>query len=382
MSSYSYRSQLAWVFLSAILLSLPILPAQKLDGEAVPVFIYEKTDPYDIGNLYGFNHAPNVTLLPDGRLLAAWFSGPYEASIHQVILGCYSADGGKTWSKTGVLEDAPRQSDYDPAFLTKGETTWMFYSAGRWLRYPYVGKRETEAEKVGPKSFHTFYRKTTDSGKTWSPPVKISEGGVFCRNNGITLRNGTLLLPVYDEAVDGGMVSSVLRSTDEGVSWVKSGVVSSEELKGVNEPAIAELDDGSVLMSLRSRDGNLWVARSTDDGASWSAPTNTGLEAAAASSSLFRTTKGRVFLTYDASKPPQRSPLVMRELDQKTMKWGEPLQIVSIAWPEEGDPFWSKQVCYPSVTELPDGTLVVVWTEIGLAVESQYGNIYSVRVKP
>ena len=53
-------------------------------------------DPYDRANLYGFNHAPSVTTLTDGRLLAAWFSGPFEASVDQVILGAYSSDGGQT----------------------------------------------------------------------------------------------------------------------------------------------------------------------------------------------------------------------------------------------------------------------------------------------
>lgn len=49
------------------------------------VFNYPNADPYDRNNDYGFNHAPSVTRLSDGRLLAAWFSGPFEASVHQVI---------------------------------------------------------------------------------------------------------------------------------------------------------------------------------------------------------------------------------------------------------------------------------------------------------
>ncbi len=50
------------------------------------VFTHPSTDPYHVKNLYGFNHAPSVVGLPDGRLLAAWFSGPFEASVHQSVV--------------------------------------------------------------------------------------------------------------------------------------------------------------------------------------------------------------------------------------------------------------------------------------------------------
>lgn len=87
------------------------------------VFDYGNADPYDRANLCGFNHAPSVTCLSDGRLMAAWFSGPYEGSVHQVILGTTSADGGKTWAKASIVCDVPRKSDFDPAFIADGPRT-------------------------------------------------------------------------------------------------------------------------------------------------------------------------------------------------------------------------------------------------------------------
>src|SRR5262245_49773027 len=72
------------------------------------VYKHPDEDPYDPQNRYGFNHAPSVTLLSDGRLLAAWFSGPFEAAVNQVILGCYSSDSGLSWGPAEVLNDFPR----------------------------------------------------------------------------------------------------------------------------------------------------------------------------------------------------------------------------------------------------------------------------------
>src|SRR5688572_28919303 len=81
------------------------------------VYKHPHEDPYDLQNRSGFNHGPSVVLLPDERLLAAWFSGPFEASVHQSILGCYSSDGEQSWGPGEVLNDFPRTSDFDPAFI-------------------------------------------------------------------------------------------------------------------------------------------------------------------------------------------------------------------------------------------------------------------------
>lgn len=102
------------------------------------VYEHPSGDPYDRANRFGFNHAPSVTLLADGRLLAAWFSGPFEASVDQVILGAYSSDQGKTWTPAEVRQDFPHTSDFDPAFVSNGSRTWLFFSRGRWNRYPFV----------------------------------------------------------------------------------------------------------------------------------------------------------------------------------------------------------------------------------------------------
>src|SRR5262245_52696911 len=80
-------------FSSAPLLQIKAAHKPALLSESM-VYKHSDEDPYDPQNRYGFNHAPSVTLLSDGRLLAAWFSGPFEAAVNQVILGCYSSDSG------------------------------------------------------------------------------------------------------------------------------------------------------------------------------------------------------------------------------------------------------------------------------------------------
>jgi len=363
----------------AAALTLASSPAAGPVIEPFTIFHYAKSDdPYDLTNLYGFNHAPNVAVLPDGRVMAVWFSGPYEASVHQCILGAVSADAGRTWSEAKPLVDFPRASDFDPALLGDGDKIWLFFAVGRWDRYPFVGGRDEEKKKVGLDSFHVYARHSEDSGKTWSEPVQPIPERLFSRNNGIVLQDGSLLLPVYDQP-DGKSVASVLRSEDHGGTWKRYGSIQGADGKAGGEPTIAELRDGSVLMALRSRDGNLWLATSKDGGRTWGEAINSGLQAAASSSSLFRTKSGEVILTYDDCKPPDRSPLVMRQLDQKTMQWGSPLKLAETPPKKETDE-GTRQVSYPSVTELADGTLLAVWTEIHVSGDAQSGRIVGARV--
>jgi hypothetical protein len=337
------------------------------------VYRHPSADPYDLTNRYGFNHAASVVALPDGRLLAAWFSGPFEASVHQVILSSISSDGGKSWSPAAVLQDFPRRSDFDPAFIRDGGRTWFFFSAGRWNRYPFV--REEGARAIGPDSFRTWARRSDDSGRTWSEPSVVAERR-GCRSNGIRLDSGELLLPTYDF---GDRTAGVMRSADGGKSWQLAGRLTTPA--GADEPTIAQADGGTVLMLLRTTDGFLWRSRSRDRGVTWSAPEKTDMVAAAASHNLFRTRDGRLVLTHDASKPPLRTPLTVRVSSDAGETWGEPLVLAEVPVPREGDAVWGRQATYPSVAQLGDGALVVVWAEIVLSDLEQYGDIRAARVE-
>jgi Neuraminidase (sialidase) len=347
-------------------------PGLQIESRSV-VFAYPEKDPYDPFNRYGFNHAPSVVTLPDGLLLAAWFSGPYEAAVSQVILAAVSSDGGRTWGQAFVLQDSPRRSDFDPAFIADEQRTWFFYTAGRWNRYPFI---KGEREAVGVKSYYLYYRYSDDSGKTWSEPVEVGQG-YFCRSNGIRLTTGELLLPVYRQDPEAALV---MRSTDGGKTWAPGATVKSPA--GADEPTIVELKSGEVLMGLRTNDGAFWTTTSEDRGQTWSEPVKTGLPATCTSHNLFRLPDGRVVLTHDEN-PRYRTPLTMRTSDDgKT--WSEPLVIAECPIPQEGDPVWNLQVTYPSVAQAPDGALVVVYSEIVMADyperSEQYGVIHAVRV--
>ncbi|MCH7987801.1 MAG: exo-alpha-sialidase [Planctomycetes bacterium] len=361
-----------------IAISAETKTSPKLESTTV-VFKYDKTDPYDRSNLYGFNHAPSVTTLADGRLMAAWFSGPYEASVHQVILASHSSDGGRTWSKASVLYDTPRYSDFDPAFIRDGETTWSVFSIGRWTRYPFLGVGSRN-KRVGADSFKIYIRITADSGHTWSKPIRLHNiTGWNCRSNGIRLSTGELILPTHN--LNAPHTSAVFRSEDGGNTWELSTIVEMPDRGGAAEPSVAELKNGQLLMVVRSRDGFLWTSRSSDRGKTWQTAQKTDLSAAASSHNLFRTAGGTLVLTHNPSKPPLRTLLTLRLSHDDGITWDEPLKIAEVPAAQKGDEIWSRQVSYPSVAQTGDGTLIVVWTEIELSASRQSGIIHAARVR-
>jgi hypothetical protein len=335
------------------------------------VFAHPSADPYDPNNRFGYNHAPSVVLMPDTRLLAVWFSGPFEAAVNQLILGSFSSDQGQTWSKAFIIQDFPHKSDFDPAFIRDGSRVWFFFSAGRWNRYPVV---RDEALAVGVRSFSTYMRYSDDSGRSWSDPVNVCRQR-GSRTNGIKLTTGELLLPMGDFV---GKIASVLKSSDNGKTWKLVGRVTTPA--GADEPSIAELSSGTILMVLRTVDGYLWTSKSFDRGETWSPAEKTGLTAAATSANVIRMGDGRLVLTHDEN-PRYRTPLTLRVSSDNGTTWSEPLVLAEALIPEANDPIWSVQVTYPSAAELPDGSVIVVWANIILADTEQFGDIRSARVR-
>jgi len=335
------------------------------------VYSHPSSDPYDCSDHYGFNHAPSVVLLPDGRLLAAWFSGPYEASVNQVILGSYSSDQGATWGPASVLQDFPRKSDFDPAFVADGPKTLFFFSAGRENRYPPI---HDEKHQVGVPSFKTYCRISEDSGKTWSDARAIGDK-VYCRSNGIRLLTGELLLPIYEVP----LVAGVLKSTDDGATWKRYGAIATPT--GAGEPSLAQLKSGDILMVLRTGDGFLWETISKDKGETWSAPLRTNIAAAETSHNIFQLRDGGLLLTLNESPRLIRTPLNARISSDEGKTWSTPLKITEVAQPTKNESDWAREVSYPSVAELKDGTVIVVWAKLILSDNEQYGDIESARVQ-
>ncbi len=94
----------------------------------------------------------------------------------------------------------------------------------------------------------------------------------------------------------------------------------------------------------------------------------------------FHLADGRIVLTHDECPASQRTRLTMRVSADDGETWGAPLILAQTSESRPQDEVWDREVTYPSVTQLADGTLVVVWTSIELSPDVQRGVIESARV--
>ncbi len=316
------------------------------------IFTHKNTDPKDQANTSGFNQGPSIVLLPDGRVMAAWFSSPSEGAESQRIVQAFSSDQGRTWGQAMVLQDFAGKADFDPALFVAEKETFLFFSA------------------FNPQ-IDIYFRRSSDSAKTWTEPVKLNQPNHTTRSNGIQLSTGELLMPLHLRGTKGG---GVMKSRDGGETWTRFGAVANPEGQG-GEPTIAETESGAIHMLLRTKDGQLWRSISRDKGETWSATEKTGLTSTSSANHLLFTRDGTLVLTYNPGPDPLRFPLHMRVSHDEGKTWSEPTLLADRPAKVGG---WS--VCYPALTELPDGSLVAIWAQIKSSPGELYGDIHSARI--
>ena len=230
------------------LLSLSLMV--KLSAETGSAFYHEIRPLFKngahFGNVYRFR---NVGLIqcPNGDLLA-FVEARHGVSDHNEkdVLMRRSNDRGLTW---GPYEQIWGQLDEDdagwkdPAPVVDEATGRLFY---------FMNTNESEKR--------LFYLTSDDSGHTWSDPIRIPDSlrrdewkrWRNCPGPGIQLRRGQykdrLLIPGHIVTKEDRHQAVVWYSDDHGANWQ----VSDPAVMGSDEISIVELEDGRVLMNIRS----------------------------------------------------------------------------------------------------------------------------------
>ncbi|GAA2627664.1 sialidase family protein [Paractinoplanes durhamensis] len=236
-------------------------------------------------------HFPDVVRLAGGKLVAAYREGAGHISHEGRIAVVASDDDGRTWSEPQVVVDGPHD-DRDPklAVLADG-TILLSYFVLEW-----TSEREH-------KNHGVQVRRSTDEGRTWGDPVLV--GSLWWASHGaaVELPGGDLLLPVYNRPPgERWHRAVVVRSTDGGHTWPASSEVAlaTGTTFHFQEPTLTVLD-GQLVALIRTTVETAYLARSFDDGRTWTAPVPTDMPAS--SHHALPLAGGEVLVTYgDLSK--------------------------------------------------------------------------------
>ncbi len=215
---------------------------------------------------------PSLVVTTKGTLIAACdarVDRPGDLPNNIDIAIRRSLDNGKTWTPVERIVSFPGEEGAgDPCMLVDRDTgaIWMFYDYG--VPHPTLPRKRKIA-------LHVI--KSEDDGATWSEPRDLNPDIMKPEwyfvaagpGNGIQLRSGRLIAPVYIPHRDGRKTGHALYSDDHGQTWT----LGEGTLGGpASEPQIVELADGTLMMNVRQppKADCRGVAVSKDAGLTWS----------------------------------------------------------------------------------------------------------------
>ena len=284
----------------------------------------------------GYEAFPDICRLNDGRLMCVFYAGYGHVALPNEklpsggrIAYCLSGDEGQTWTEPETLVDGP-DDDRDPSIvqLKDGRLICNFFSL-----------RRSDTPR-GFEGLGTWIVSSDDLGKSWSAPVQISKTH-YCSAPIRELSNGRLILGLYTEE-DNQSQGSVIFSDDGGNTWQPEVLIDNGGIRLDAETDLIELNDGTLYAAQRP---HMCFATSQDFGSSWTVSQPIGFPGHCPY--FLRTQDGAIVLAF---RLPNTSLRISRD-ECKT--WSENVVIDEV------------RGAYPSMVNLEDGSVLVVYYEEG-----------------
>ena len=213
---------------------------------------------------------PMFLSTPTGTRVVAWVSSPGGGSHGNLNVSVTPA---------GAPHPLPTAIIGDPlgAIEAHGEAPPQL--TADWsgaISVSYVVGKEVPGKRF-PVSAMRFIR-STDQGKTWTPPVTVNDGHEFGSHNfhALTAAADGSLLATWLDAREGHSGVWMSRSQDAGKTWEPNRPIYAEPTCPCCRTSVAVAPDGTIYVAWRAilpgdvRD--VVVTKSTDAGQTWAAP--------------------------------------------------------------------------------------------------------------
>ncbi len=318
-------------------------------------------------------------LHPKAQPLPATHQGPFVTAADGGVL-CVdsknvvrSNDEGRTWSTAPVFADPSKFSISDERALLRTRegvivSAWMNGAERKQPKGWRWGDKDVSwKEFVLP----TYVCRSVDDGRTWEPPVKLSEPWCGCIHSLIQMRNGRLVLVGQEIIPQWRHATVTFASDDLGKTWQRGEMldygIGAHDHAGLIEGSVVERKDGSLYLLLRSESGSLWEATSRD-GLKWDGLKQSQVASVTCCPQLARLTDGRIALLWNA--PPRHQPasrtsreeLFLAFSTDECATWSKPVIVAGNYGP-------GGRVSYPYLYERRPGELWITTMQGGLRMK-------------
>lgn len=242
------------------------------------------------------NSEGSFVALRSGRIAfyyTQFYGGLHDDSAARIV-AIDSDDDGRTWSPPRVVVERGTAQNVMSVSLLR-------LASGKLALF-YVVKNS--GLDCGP-----YFRVSEDEGGTWSTARRVIDApGYFVLNNDrvIQTSGGRIIVPVAfnrlkKRELDGNEETQQLHdirgiamwfySDDEGATWHEATTwwaMPVPSRRGLQEPGVVELADGSLFSWVRTDRGAQYGFRSTDRGENWTPPVPTELKSPVSPASIKR----------------------------------------------------------------------------------------------
>ncbi len=217
---------------------------------------------------HGYIHSPAITSLPDGSLLAAWFTGSREGAGDVEIRGARRENGQSRWGPERTLVTRSLTQEGTQRLIRKlGNPVLATAPDGRvWLFFVSVSLGGWATSNINAMF-------SDDLGTTWSRPTRLHTSpflnlSTLVRMPPLFHADGSIGLPVYHEMA-GKFGEYLMLDRDGNVT----GKYRISHGRSSLQPAVVALDGQRAVALLRyagKMPGFVMMSRTQDAGRTWS----------------------------------------------------------------------------------------------------------------